>query len=38
MTKIVNDIAIFSGKFSLGDKISVWAGNTKIINRNQQTK
>ena len=38
MTKIVNDIAMFSGKFSPGDKISVWAANKKIINRNQQTK
>jgi hypothetical protein len=38
MTKIVNDIAMFSGKFSPGDKISVWEANTKIINRNQQTK
>ena len=34
MTKIVNDITMFSAKFSLGDKITLWAANSITIERN----
>ena len=37
MTKIVNDIAKFSGKFPLDSNIKVWSANTIIIERNPKT-